>query len=91
MDLANEISKMAVRVTLSHHLKTPPLTTFRDNVEMKPDVKCLTESGVEFVDGSHQSYSVIFYCTGMYVDRVSRIYKLAPNACFSRIRVQIAN
>ncbi|KAJ6633701.1 Flavin-containing monooxygenase FMO GS-OX3 [Pseudolycoriella hygida] len=64
MDLANEISKLAIRVTLSHHHKTDPLTKFPDNVNLKPDVKCLTENGVEFVDGSHQNYSVIFYCTG---------------------------
>ncbi len=64
MDLANEISKFAVRVTLSHHLKTAPLTKFQDNVDLRPDIKCLTENGVEFVDGNYQSYSVIFYCTG---------------------------
>lgn len=64
MDLANEISKLAVRVTLSHHHENAPLTKFPDNVDLKPDVKCLTENGVEFVDGSHRSYSVIFYCTG---------------------------
>ncbi|XP_037047361.1 senecionine N-oxygenase [Bradysia coprophila] len=64
MDLANEISKVAIRVTLSHHHKTAPLTKFPDNVDLKPDVKCLTETGVQFVDGSHRNYSVIFYCTG---------------------------
>lgn len=64
MDLAYEISKVAVSVTLSHHHKTDPLTKFPDNVNLKPDVKCLTENGVEFVDGSRLNYSVIFYCTG---------------------------
>lgn len=66
MDLAYEISKLAVRVTLSHHHKTPPLTAFPKNVNLKPDVKQLTENGVEFTDGSQEDYSVIFYCTGTY-------------------------
>lgn len=64
MDLAYEISKIAVKVTLSHHHKTDPLTKFPDNVNLRPDVRALTENGAEFVDGSHQNYSVIFYCTG---------------------------
>lgn len=64
IDLANEISKKAKRVTLSHHLKDPPKTKFQSNVDQKPDVLRLTEHGVIFTDGSCQSYSVIFYCTG---------------------------
>lgn len=64
MDLTNEISKLAVRVTLSHHYKTDPLTKFLDNVDLRPDVVALTETGAEFADGSRQDYSVIFYCTG---------------------------
>lgn len=63
-DLANEISKTANRVTLSHHLKVPPLTKFQSNVDQKPDVSYLQENDVVFSDGKSQSYSVILYCTG---------------------------
>lgn len=66
MDLAYEISKFATRVTLSHHHKTDPLTKFPGNVDLRPDVSKLTESGAEFVDGTYQDYSVIFYCTGKF-------------------------
>lgn len=64
MDLAYEISKHAERVTLSHHHKPDPQTVFPDNVNMRPDVARLTETGAEFQDGVHQEYNVIFYCTG---------------------------
>ncbi|CAO1415183.1 unnamed protein product [Diamesa tonsa] len=64
VDLANEISKTAERVTLSHHLPEPPKTIFSDNVDQKPDVVQLTEDGVIFNNGEKVEYSVIFYCTG---------------------------
>lgn len=64
MDLAYEISKIAKRVTLSHHQNPEPKTIFPDNVTMKPDVKNLTENGAVFSDGTEQTFTVIFYCTG---------------------------
>lgn len=64
MDLAHEISKIADRVTLSHHLSELPKTEFSANVDQKPDVMALTENGVIFTDRTSQDYSVIFYCTG---------------------------
>lgn len=64
MDLTNEISKVAQRVTLSHHHPENPLTRFLDNVDLRPDVRRLTRTGAVFADGSQQDYSVIFYCTG---------------------------
>lgn len=64
MDLAYEISKKAERVTLSHHHRPSPRTVFPSNVDQKPDIKRLTVDGAEFVDGTTQTYSVIFYCTG---------------------------
>lgn len=64
MDLAYEISRVAERVTLSHHLKEPPKTVFPSNVTQKPDIKCFTENGVEFTDGTHQTFTLVFYCTG---------------------------
>lgn len=64
MDLANEMSKVAKRVSLSHHQNPEPKTVFATNVDMRPDVERLTENGVIFVDGIEQEYSVIMYCTG---------------------------
>lgn len=64
VDLTNEISKVAERVTLSHHMKEPSKTIFLPNVDQRPDVDCLTNNGVTFTDGRSQEYSIIFYCTG---------------------------
>lgn len=63
IDLANEISKVAELVTLSHHLD-PLNNQFSLNVRQKPDVAKLTKDGAEFVDGTCEHYTVIFYCTG---------------------------
>lgn len=64
IDLANEISKVAEHVTLSHHLKESPKAQFSKNFDQKPDVIKLTENGAEFIDGTNEIYSIIFYCTG---------------------------
>lgn len=64
MDLTNEISKTAKRVTLSHHLKQEIKSDFSDNVDQKPDIQEITESGVIFNDGEIVEYSLIVYCTG---------------------------
>lgn len=61
--MANEISKVAELVTLSHHLENQN-NQFSPNVRQKPDVMKLTKDGVEFDDGTHENYSIIFYCTG---------------------------
>lgn len=63
-DLTRIVSKVATRVTLSHHLKEKPITDFLPNVIQKPDVVRLTKEGAIFADGSNQSFSIIFYCTG---------------------------
>lgn len=64
MDMAYEVSKVAKRVTLSHHLKEPPKTIFPENVTQKPDVESLTKDGAHFIDGSFETFSIILYCTG---------------------------
>lgn len=63
-DLAYQTAEKAERVTLSHHRKPEPESVFPSNAVQKPDVKKLTETGAEFVDGTHQTFSVIIYCTG---------------------------
>lgn len=64
MDLANEVSKVAKRVSLSHHQDPEPQTVFAANVDKRPDVERLTSNGAVFVDGTEQTYTVILYCTG---------------------------
>lgn len=64
MDLANEVSKVAKRVSLSHHQDPEPQTVFATNVDKRPDVERLTSNGAVFVDGTEQTYTVILYCTG---------------------------
>lgn len=64
LDIAYGISKVAQKVTLSHHLKQKPLTIFPRNLQQKPDVKEITATGVHFVDDSFEEYSAIVFCTG---------------------------
>lgn len=65
MDLCHEISRVAKRVTLSHHMAETPQTQFRPNVDQKPDVKTINPDGrIQFTDDSIEHYNVIFYCTG---------------------------
>lgn len=64
LDMAYDVAKFASSVTLSHHMNPPPTTPFPDNVNIKPDVKRFTETGVVFEDDTEQSYTIIFYCTG---------------------------
>lgn len=64
LDIAYEISKVADRVTLSHHLKQKPLTIFPNNLGQKPDVLEITETGATFIDGSSENFNAIVFCTG---------------------------
>lgn len=64
LDIAYEISKVAERVTLSHHLKQKPKTVFPANLTQKPDIEEITETGAIFTDGSFETFSSIVFCTG---------------------------
>lgn len=64
LDIAYEISKVADKVVLSHHLKQKPLTIFPSNFVQKPDVQEITESGAVFTDGSSENFNAIVLCTG---------------------------
>lgn len=64
VDITNDLSKTAKRVTLSHHLPEPPRTEFTVNVDQKPDIQEITENGVIFKGGESVEYSAIVYCTG---------------------------
>lgn len=76
MDLVAAISKTAKRVTFSQH-KRPnesPETLQRrksmapQNVTLQENVNRFTDTGAEFVDGTHQTFSVVFYATGISID-----------------------
>ena len=68
IDLAVETAKVAKRVVWSNHVfeslgKKVPLNLPENSLE-KPDVIKLTETGAEFVDGTFEEFSTIFYATG---------------------------
>lgn len=72
MDLAGQLSRTAERITFSQHKKPnetkearaqreglmPPKTTLQDNV------KRFTATGAEFLDGTHETFSVVIFATG---------------------------
>lgn len=72
MDLMAHVSKTAERLTFSQHKR--PHETKEDfekrknlmppNVTLQTNVKRFTATGAEFIDGTHQTFSVIFYATG---------------------------
>lgn len=64
LDIAYEISKVADRVTLSHHLKQKPQTIFPKNLTQRSDVLQIHENGAEFTDGSSETFNAIVFCTG---------------------------
>lgn len=64
MDLCNEISKVAKKVTLSHHMPKPPKTIFKSNVNQKPDISHIDDATVYFNDGTNDKFSILFFCTG---------------------------
>ena len=65
VDIVHQTSEKAKHVTWSHHLSIEPdLKAFGDNVSQKPDVKCLNDSGAEFIDNTSKHFTTIFYCTG---------------------------
>lgn len=72
MDIVTQLSKIANCITLSQHKRPnetkeererrenrlPPGTVLQDNV------KHFTPTGAEFIDGTHQTFSVVFFATG---------------------------
>ncbi|KAF7283948.1 hypothetical protein GWI33_022774 [Rhynchophorus ferrugineus] len=65
LDLTLHISSVAKYVVLSHHLPQPIKTKYPPNVQMKPDVKCITDcKKIQFVDDSCDSFDYILLCTG---------------------------
>jgi len=71
-DLVTDISKYAQRVTFSQHKvpnETPEQFAKResvmpDKVTLQEDVKRFTETGAEFLNGTHQTFSIVIFATG---------------------------
>lgn len=73
MDIVAQLSKVANRITFSQFKRPnetkeerekrqslmPPKTTLQDNV------KRFTPTGAEFIDGSHETFSVVIFATGI--------------------------
>lgn len=73
MDIVSQLSKVALRITFSQFKRPnetkeerekrqslmPPKTTLQDNV------KRFTPTGAEFIDGSHETFSVVIFATGI--------------------------
>lgn len=64
VDIAHELSHVADKVFLSHHLKENPKSDYKENVIMKCDVSSLTENSAIFKDCSREEIDDILYCTG---------------------------
>lgn len=65
VDVVQQTAKHAKRVIWSHHCKDQPdLAAFGPNVSQAPDVRKLTASGAEFINGSTEAVATIIYCTG---------------------------
>lgn len=72
MDLVFAIATSATRVTSSQHKRpneTPEELAKRKamvpaNVTLQENVKQFTETGAEFIDGTHATFSTIVYATG---------------------------
>lgn len=72
MDLVKQLASTANRATLS--MRRSPRMSKRSyerrknglpaTIQFKEEIKRFTQSGAEFSDGSHQSYSVIIFATG---------------------------
>lgn len=69
-DFTIDLSKVARKITWSHHITSdhpilkPPRTDYMSNVQQKPDVRQITSSGAVFVDGTSEDFTAIIYCTG---------------------------
>lgn len=74
IDIVAHLGKTASNVTFSQH-KIPDETKeerekresiMPKNSKLQDDVKRFTTTGVEFIDGSHQTFDAVIYATGNF-------------------------
>lgn len=63
-DILYDIAQSANRITISHH-RDLSKHNFGNKVTQKGDVKKFTENGVEFADGTSDTFTVVLFCTGL--------------------------
>ncbi|XP_055306207.1 senecionine N-oxygenase-like isoform X2 [Sitodiplosis mosellana] len=72
LDMVNHLSKTAQRITFSQNKRQNETKEEHEkrqrslprNVLLQDNVKSLTPTGAEFIDGSHQNFSVVIFATG---------------------------
>lgn len=72
LDMVYHLSKTAQRITFSQNKRQNETKEQREkrqnllprNVLLQDNVKRLTATGAEFIDGSHQNFSVVIFATG---------------------------
>lgn len=73
MDLVAHLSRTAERVTFSQHKRPNETKEEREKRQsilphkatLQDNVKRFTATGAEFIDGTHQTFTVVFYATGI--------------------------
>lgn len=76
IDLVLHLSKTASRITFSQHkINGETKDSFErrqrllpDNVTLQENVRRFYPNGAEFIDGSYQSFEVVFFATGNLVE-----------------------
>lgn len=72
IDLVEHLSKTTNRLTFSQHIKPNETaeerkqraSLFSSKVTLQENVKRFTPTGAEFIDGSQQTFDVVFFATG---------------------------
>lgn len=72
MDLVAHLSKTANHITFSQHKRINETKEARDkrqsllppNALLQDNVKTFTSTGAEFIDGTHETFSVVLFATG---------------------------
>lgn len=90
VDLVAHLSKTADRVTFSQHKRPNETAEEREKrtsllppgAMLQDNVKQFTSTGAEFIDGTHQTFSVVFFATGT-------LLKLKKMNLFHRIELSI--
>lgn len=75
MDIALEVTSVAPKVVLSHHLQEKPKTVFPDNLVQLPDVVRLEGKTAFFQDGSQEDVDVVFLCTGKSTNQLNIFFR----------------
>lgn len=73
--MVGQLAKTANRITFSQRKRVNETKEVRDkrqglfprNTILKDEVKRFTPTGAEFIDGTHQTFSVVLLATGTFI------------------------